>query len=77
MSFACRWQDMKLNVRKWHQLECVGVTLADLASLLGARRYVEAYQQDLRTLQLPQAVKEADGAGMSQTLIQKTSAASS
>ena len=40
---------MKLNVRKWHHLECLGVMLASLASLLGAQDYLVSYQQDLRT----------------------------
>jgi len=58
------WQDMKLNVRKWHYLDCIGMSLASLAALLGAGRYMESYQRDLRLLRAPQALEsEADAAG--------------
>jgi hypothetical protein len=55
---------MKLNVRKWHYLDCVRVSLADLASLLGAGMYKESYERDLRLPRTSQSLaSETDVAG--------------
>ncbi len=55
-------------MRQWRHLECVGATLAHLAGLLGAARYLESYQRDLKTLPPQQAPMGAGVAGKSSAI---------
>ena len=45
-------QDFKLHTRRWQWLRQVGLALARLARMLGAREYVDAYQRDLGPIAL-------------------------